>query len=137
MQENTEGASAPTSQVIVKLQIACLAAPLSQHSPGHLISPPQLRVQPKLWGSRDCARGRMTLSYSIDTCLRHHENKSDLSKGLPTRTAPTMSNQRGAQAETPSSLAVAPWHPEGPWGRHLSPLPKHRDGSVPETLSLV
>lgn len=36
MQENTEGSSAPTSENIVKLWIACLAASFSQRGSGHL-----------------------------------------------------------------------------------------------------
>lgn len=79
--------------------------------------------------------GRLYPTQFICICLGHHENKSNSSKGLPVRIAPTVSNQTDAQAEIPSP-AAPPWHPEGLRGTHLSPLPKHREGSIPDTLSL-
>lgn len=138
MQENTEGTSAPTSEDIVKLWIACLAATFSQHgSASHLSSTApganlNLGLAETLPGG-----GRFYPTKFICICLGHHENKSNLPRRFTSQICPDHEQSKrcpGRDSLLPCS--ASPGVQRDP-GAGTSPLPMHREGFIPQTLCLL
>lgn len=137
MQENMEGSSAPTSENIVKLWIACLAASFSQHGSGHLHLCSMAQGANLNLGLAESVLGEegfipLNLYASVWDTVKIN---AACPGGLLLRSALTMGNPRSARAEIPTSPGVTDLVPRGTLGRDLpSPNTQRR---VHSTLCLL
>ena len=81
--------------------------------------------------------GRIYPIQFICICLGHHENKSNLPRRFTAQICPDSEQSRrcpGRDFFLPCSASPGVWRDPG---AGISPLPKHRDGSVPQTLCFL